>query len=75
MSMMAAVVVVVVGEHPSRGLSDHLWRAALTLLLSAVAMHVAWSLVRPLLGPLAVVVVLVGVVRLAAGWWHRNGGW
>jgi hypothetical protein len=61
------MVVVVVGEHP--------WRAALTLLLSAVAMHVAWSLVQPLLGPLAMVVVLVGVVRLAAGWRHRNGGW
>ena len=51
----------------STSLVDRLWRAALLLLATTVALYIAWHLLWPLLPFLVVAVALVGVIRLAVG--------
>ena len=43
------------------------WSALTALLVAAVVARVTWELLRPMLPALLVAVVLVGVLRLAAG--------
>lgn len=50
-----------------------LTKAAWTLLLTAVAVFIAWQLLKALLVPLIVVLALVGVMKLAVGVRNRDG--
>jgi len=50
---------------PPRGPIDWLGRAAWVLLLAAIAINVAWALIRPFIPIVFVVVVMVGLAR----WW------
>lgn len=50
-----------------------LGKAAWSLLLAAVAVFIAWQLLKQLVVPLIVIVALVGVFRLALGMYRRDG--
>jgi hypothetical protein len=54
------------------GLSDQLWRSSLTVLFTVAVIYVSWQLLQRLLGPLILIVVLLGILRLATGWRGRN---
>lgn len=56
----------------SHGPIEQIWRAALTLLLAAIATYVAWTLLQSVIGPLIIIVALVVILRLAVGWRSRN---
>ncbi len=45
--------------------SSSLMRAAWTVLFVAIVAYVAWQLLRVVVGPLIVVLVLVGIIRFA----------
>lgn len=49
-------------------------KAAWSLLFVALAAYVMWWLLEPLLPVLLVLLVLIGILRLAVGWF-RSGGW
>jgi hypothetical protein len=49
-------------------------RAAWTLLLVAGVAFVVWRLLVPLLPALVIGLALVGILRLAVGWF-RHDGW
>lgn len=55
------------------GLTDELWRASLTVLMAAVAVFIAWQLIEQFIGPLIVIVMLLGIIRLAFGVRSRRG--
>ena len=48
-------------------------RAAWTLLLAVLCLFVTWQLLRQLLVPLVLIVVLIGIIRLAVSWSRRDG--
>lgn len=52
--------------------TDQLFRSGLTLLLTMAILFIAWELASRLLGPLAIVLVLFGLVRLTAGFGGRS---
>jgi 4-hydroxybenzoate polyprenyltransferase len=49
-------------------------KAAITLLLAAVAAFVAWQLLKVVLPALLVILVIVVVYRIGIGG-HRRSGW
>lgn len=51
---------------------DRLQKGSFALLVAVIALVIAWQLLRQLLVPLVVIVVLVGVIRLAVGWSRRD---
>jgi hypothetical protein len=51
---------------------ERLQRSSFQLLLAAIALMIAWRLLRQLLVPLVVIAVLLGILRLALGWWRRD---
>jgi hypothetical protein len=56
-----------------RNVTDQLSRSALTVLFTVVVIHVSWQLIQPLLGPLILIIAVLGVVRLAVGFRGRSG--
>ena len=52
--------------------SDALWRFALAVVATAVALRIAWSITRPLLPTIAVIVGAAVIWRIAC--WYR-GRW
>ena len=56
-----------VSTSPSGSWLSHVWRGALTLMASAIALRVAWELVKPLATP-----ACVGLVVLGAVWVYRR---
>lgn len=48
-------------------------KAAWSLVFVAIAAYVVWWLLEPLLPGLLLVLVLIGVLRLAVGWFRRDG--
>jgi hypothetical protein len=61
-----------VNSPPPSGWMSLATRAAWTLLLVALVACVVWSLLVPLLPALVVLLVLVGIYRLAIGWFRRD---
>jgi hypothetical protein len=62
------------GGSPPPGWMGMVTKAAWTLLLVAAIAFVVWQFfLRPLLPALLVIVGLVFVIRLAVGWFHRDG--
>lgn len=57
--------------HPERW-TDQLWRAACVLLAAAVALHIGWNLMEPLMGVLIIFVVVMLVVRVAWSFRRRD---
>ena len=55
--------------------TDQLWRAALTLLVTAGAVYVAWHLLVPVLPALLVFAALLLVLRLAIGGFGGRSDW
>lgn len=65
-------------DRPGRrgGLIDELWRASLTIVLVSFALSIAWSLLQRFIGPLAILVLLLGIIRIAVGFARRRrDGW
>ena len=56
-------------SHWTNGLTKATW----TLLFTALTAFVAWQLLKQLLVPLVVVLVLVGIIRVALGVSRRDG--
>jgi hypothetical protein len=54
--------------------SSALTRAAWTVLFVAIAAYVSWHLLRVVVGPLIVVLLLVGIIRFAIVG-RRNDHW
>ena len=52
-----------------------MWRAALMLLVTAVALHIAWRLLEGLLPALLVISCLLLVLRLAVGRFRGHSDW
>ena len=48
-------------------------KAAWSLLFVAVAAYIVWQLLEPLIPVLFVLLVLIGILRLAMGWFRRDG--
>jgi len=63
---------VVSGAPPSQWMSLVV-KAAWTLLFVAVAAWVVWRLLEPLLPIMAVLLALILILRLAMGWFRRDG--
>lgn len=59
-------------DRPS-GLTDELWRSALSVLFTVVVIFIAWRVVEHFVGPLLVLVLLLGIIRLAFGFRARRG--
>lgn len=59
---------------PSPNWTSAAVKAAWSLVFVAVAAYVVWWLLKPLLPVLIVLLMLIGVLRLAVGWF-RHGGW
>lgn len=51
-----------------------LGKAAWTVVVAAILVFVAWQLLKRVLGPLIVVLVLIGVYRIVLGQF-RKGQW
>jgi CHASE2 domain-containing sensor protein len=49
-----------------------LTKAAWTLVVAAVLVFVAWKLLERVLGPLLVVLALIGIYRIALGVFRRD---
>ena len=60
-------------DYGPSSLTEQLWRSALTVLFAIVVIYIAWQLIQSLLGPLIMVVVVLGIIRLAVGWRSRSG--
>lgn len=56
-------------EHWTRALT----KAAMTLLIAAAVAYAAWWLLRQLIVPILVVVMLVGIYRIASSGVRRRG--
>lgn len=55
--------------------TDQLWKSGLALLFTMVVLFIAWELASRLLGPLVIILLLFGVMRLAIGVGRRRDGW
>lgn len=60
------------GARNSGSFIDQLWRSALTVLFTMAVIFMAWQLMQHLIVPLIVIVVLLGIIRLAFGWRSHN---
>lgn len=56
-------------------LTDQLFKSGFTLLATMVMLFIAWELASRLLGPLIVILMLLGVIRFALGVSRRRDGW
>lgn len=59
-------------DRPS-GLTDELWRASLSVLFTIVVIAIAWQLIQQFIGPLIIIVMLLGIIRMAFGFRARRG--
>ncbi len=53
--------------------TGQIWRSGLTLLFTMVVLFIAWELASRLLGPLIIMLMLLGIIRLAFGF--RRSRW
>ncbi len=54
------------------GVVDELWRSALSVLSSMVVIFIAWKLIQSFIGPLLILVIVLGIIRLAFGFRARR---
>ena len=58
---------------PTPNWTNIVTKAAFTLLLVAVVAYVVQLLLLPLAGAIVILLALIGIYRLALGWFRRDG--
>jgi hypothetical protein len=62
-----------VNAPPPSNWTNTVIKAAWSLVFVAVAAYIVWWLLEPLLPLLVILLVLIGILRLAVGWFRRDG--